>query len=59
MYEYDYVRICAEGFVLPEFKDHRETIDRHASDGWRYAGWFPVFSDADTRQIDLIFEREI
>ncbi len=60
MYEYKYVNVVGEGVVTTKFREHREIIDRHAAEGWRYAGWIPSHAaQGDIVQIDLIFEREV
>ena len=61
MYEYKYFTVTGEGVMATKFKEHREVIDRHAKEGWRYAGWVPAHStnNGTVVQIDLIFEREV
>lgn len=59
MYEYKYVPVEREGWIFAEFPNYRETIDREAAQGWRYAGWMPVdVTSGAMTKIDLIFERE-
>ena len=40
--------------------EHRVVIDRRAADGWRYAGYIPVYESAHgvIQAIDLIFEKD-
>ena len=60
MYQYKYVNVLGEGISVTKFREHREIIDRHAAEGWRFAGFVPShISDGEIVQIDLIFEREV
>lgn len=60
MYEYKYIPLDTGGGFLSGSREHRETIDRYAAQGWRYAGFFPVSftSHGGISCVDLIFERE-
>lgn len=58
MYEYKYVNVIGEGVSVTKFHEHRELIERHAAEGWRYAGFVPThIANGEIVQIDLIFER--
>ena len=59
MYEYKYVNVLGEGLSASKFREHREIIDRHAAEGWRYVGFVPshIGAGGQIAQIDLIFER--
>ena len=59
MYEYKYVNVIGEGLSATKFREHRDIIDRHASQGWRYVGFVPshIAANGQIAQIDLVFER--
>lgn len=63
MYEYKYVNLDTGGgfFINNSGAAHREVIDAHAKDGWRFVGTVPTHfsSYGGTKALDLIFEREI
>jgi len=61
MYQYKYVTVGCSKWIGAEFTIHREIIDQHASEGWRYVGYVPsVINDyGKFKEIDLIFEKEI
>lgn len=62
MYEYLYVPLyTGGGFWIDNGScEHREVIDRHAAEGWRYVGFMPTrFSgQGGIKEMDLIFERK-
>ena len=60
MYQYQYV-YCEMNRWLSDSTDHRNVIDKMASDGWRFVGLIPVDSNAYgvVKGGDLVFEREI
>lgn len=61
MREYKYCTVTGGGVMTTKYQEHREIIDRHAAEGWRYVGWVPtcIVSHGAVTQLDLIFEREI
>ena len=63
MYKYELVRVIAilKNTQHWEFTEHREIIEKYASDGWRYVGYIPADvsnSGGAVNKIDLIFEKE-
>ena len=60
MKKYEYVNIHLRGFFGAEQEEHRKVIDEYAAKGYRYAGWVPVYIDADgkMKDIQLIFEAD-
>ena len=42
-------------------REHRELIDQHAAEGWRYVGFFPTAftGHGGISIVDLVFEREM
>ena len=61
MKRYEYERVVYEGVMVAKLIDeHRVVIDRRAADGWRYAGYIPVYESARgvIQAIDLIFEKD-
>lgn len=61
MYEYKYVHHKIVGFWGNSNYGHREIIDQHARDGWRYAGFIPVdfTGHGVIAAVDLVFERPV
>ena len=60
-YEYIRVKLDKNNYALnADMESHREIIDRMASEGKRYVGWFPVVQgpSGKTVEFDLIFEVE-
>lgn len=58
-YEYVRVKLDKNNYALnADMESHREIIDRAASEGKRYVGWFPVTQGptGKTVEFDLIFE---
>ena len=60
MYEYMYVEVLAAGFIF-KATDHRDIIDSHAKEGWRFVGTVitRVTEHGRPKELDLIFERRI
>ena len=61
MYAYKYVTLIGEDIMRTRYREHREVIDRHAAEGWRYVGWVPAYINGNGRieHSELIFEREM
>ena len=61
MYEYKYVNVTLEGVFACKLEEHRPIIDRHAAEGWRYAGYIPtnINDYGKFLEMDLIFERDV
>ena len=63
MYEYKYVPLyTGGGFWLDNREcEHREIIDQHAAEGWRYVGYIPAkfTGNGGAKELDLIFERPV
>lgn len=63
MYQYKYVTFYTGGGFWMDNTDcgHRQIIDEHAAEGWRYVGYIPskFSSEGGHKEIDLIFERTI
>ena len=58
-YEYVRVKLDKNNYALnADMESHRDIIDRAASEGKRYAGWFPVKQGptGKTIEFDLVFE---
>ena len=58
-YEYERVKLDKNNYALnADMASHREIIDRHAAEGARYVGWFPVTQGptGKTVEFDLVFE---
>ena len=58
-YEYTTVKLDKNNYALnADMESHREIINRKASEGARYVGWFPVKQgpSGKTIEFDLIFE---
>ena len=58
-YEYERVKLDKNNYALnADMESHRSIIDRKASEGARYVGWFPVVQGptGKTVEFDLIFE---
>ncbi|MBS5703902.1 MAG: DUF4177 domain-containing protein [Butyricicoccus pullicaecorum] len=62
-YQYKYVPLRTGGgfWIDNSSHEHCAIIDRHAADGWRYAGFIPTrFSgEGGMKEIDLIFEKPV
>lgn len=61
MKRYEYVTVhVGKGILGSKLEEHRQIIDEHAAEGWRYAGYVPTFLDSNGKlyEIDLIFERD-
>lgn len=60
MKRYEYVRLHSGKWIGSIFEGHREAIDAHAKQGWRYAGYIPVVMNdyGKFKDIDLIFEKD-
>ena len=41
MYQYKYVHLDTDDDFFTGPLKHRELIDQHAAEGWRYVGFFP------------------
>ena len=59
MYEYKYVTHRTGGGMWTGNRNHREIIDQHAQEGWRYVGFIPTHftGHGGIAEADLIFER--
>ena len=60
MYQYKYVHLDTDDDFFTGPLKHRELIDQHAAEGWRYVGFFPTAftGHGGISIVDLIFERE-
>ncbi len=59
MYEYKYVKCSMGGFFTGD--DHREIIDKHAKEGWRFIQILPLYYTLEGRgkDFEIIFERRL
>ena len=60
-YEYVRVKLDKNNYAKnADMDSHREIIDKMASEGKRYVGWFPATQgpSGKTVEFDLIFEAE-
>ena len=60
-YEYVHVKLDKNNYAMnADMESHREIIDRKASEGARYVGWFPAKQGPSGKvvEFDLIFEEE-
>ena len=58
-YEYVRVKLDKNNYAMnADMQSHRDIIDKMATEGKRYAGWFPVVQGptGKTVEFDLIFE---
>ena len=65
MYEYKFVRVDLEGFLIATRRpkvDHHRLIEEHAREGWRlvqiFAPAVSVMSGGTPYYFEIIFERE-
>ncbi len=60
MVKYEYVSIHVAQMFGAACEEHREIIDRYASQGYRYVGFVPtkINDYGKCKDIDLIFETE-
>ena len=65
MYEYKFVRVDLEGFLIAARRpkvDHHRIIEEHAREGWRlvqiFAPAVSVVSGGTPDYFEIIFERE-
>lgn len=61
MYEYKYVKIEAQGFLIRKPKeDYHEVIDEHAKQGWRLVQILisPTANNGLVEYYELIFEKK-
>ncbi|MEA4823602.1 MAG: DUF4177 domain-containing protein [Clostridiaceae bacterium] len=60
MKKYEYVRITIGGFVNSKCEEHRDIIDKYATQGYRFVGYIPtkIESYGRFKEIDLIFETD-
>ena len=63
MYQYKYVKAFVGGgwFIDNSECSHREVIEQHAAEGWRFVGSIPTkfTSNGSLKELDLIFEKEV
>ena len=61
MFKYEYVSVLLKsGFNKVTLKEHRETIDKYALNGYKYIGFIPTKeSGYGLTEVDLIFEMQI
>ena len=60
-YQYKYVRLeFHKGFTKNTLAGHREIIDKHAENGWRFVAMIPTknIGYGSLAEIDLVFEKE-
>lgn len=60
-YVYERVNLDKNNYAMnANMESHREVIDRKASEGKRYVGWFPVVQGptGKTVEFDLVFEAD-
>lgn len=60
MLEYEFEKVCSDGFFAYGLKGHQEIIRRRAAAGWRYVGYIPTeqTSHGAITELELVFERE-
>jgi len=60
MYQYEYIG-CQINGVFVDKGSHRATIDKMASEGWRFVCFIPtdINSHGFIRGGDLVFERQV
>lgn len=60
-YEYVTVNYKMKDMVMASVSEHREIIDKYASEGYSYAGMIPTELSAQgcVRKMDLIFQKNI
>lgn len=58
MFTYKYAR--STGGTLFLNADHREIIDKHASEGWRFVAAIPYYQNGEgkVKEFDLVFKKE-
>lgn len=63
MYQYRFETLGTGGGAFSNNIDcaHREIIEKHAADGWRFVGFVPTCftSHGGISQVDLVFEKEV
>lgn len=59
-YEYVNVNYTMKDIVMATVSEHREIIDKYASQGYKYIGMIPTEISANgcTRKMDMIFEKD-
>lgn len=60
MKKYEYVNLHIGKIIGAKSEEHRETINKYASEGWRYVGFIPtsITDYGKIKEMDLIFEKD-
>lgn len=60
MKRYEYVNVNINKFFGAKSEEHKEIIDKYASEGYRYVGFIPTsMTDyGKIKEMDLIFETD-